>query len=131
MTEQLMKKILIVEDDPAILDVYQIIMKKAGFDVQTTSLGREAIEMMKKLGDSHQVMPDIILLDLILPDLNGMDVLKEIRANDASKNIKVFIFSNQEENQTSQMDGIKPDKFIVKANITPSQLVELIKKELV
>ena len=125
-----MKKILLVEDDSAIIDIYEIMMKKAGFDVQVISLGQDVIKKIKKIETREEIKPDIILLDLILPDINGMEVLSEIRKSDATKNIKVFILTNQEKAEFQEKEGIKPDKFIIKANITPTQLIELIKKEL-
>ena len=61
--------------------------------------------------------------------MNGIDVLKEIKSNEESKSIKVFILTNQGEVKFDQTD-LRPDKVIIKANITPTQLVETIKKEL-
>jgi len=67
------------------------------------------------------------LLDLILPDINGVEVLYEIRKNDATKDIKVFVLTNQQESEMPHSD-VKPDKFIVKANTTPTQLLDIIKE---
>lgn len=124
------KKIILVEDDPAITDIYEIMMKKAHFNVEIVRLGQEAIKKIKSIENGEEIKPDIILLDLILPDINGMEVLKEIRKNNTTKDITVFILTNQSYIESQQLDNIKPDKFIIKANITPTQLLELIKERL-
>jgi len=125
-----MKKVFLIEDDLAIVDIYQTMIKKANFDVEVFNLGQETIKKIKEIETDHGAKPDIVLLDLILPDIDGIEVLKEIRKSNATKDVKVFILTNQENVEPQQLDGVKPDKFITKANITPTQLVELIKKEL-
>ncbi len=125
-----MKKVLLVEDDAAIIDIYQMMIKKAHFDVEVLSLGQEVIKKMQRVEAKEEEAPDIVLLDLILPDINGIEVLKAIKTNDATKDIKVFILTNQEESGVHPSGDIKPDKFLIKANITPTKLIELIKKEL-
>lgn len=129
MTKRKNKKVLLVEDDSAIIDIYQMMIKKAGFDVEVISSGQEVIKRIKDLKANEQSKPDIVLLDLILPDINGAEVLKEIKNNNVAKDIKVFILTNQEEG-LQKLGDVKPDKFIIKANITPTQLIELIKEQL-
>lgn len=119
---------MLVEDDVAILDIYQIMMKKEGFEVEMFSSGEEAIKSIKSIVAGEKEKPDIILLDLILPDINGFEIFKEIKKNDLTKKIKVFILTNQQDVQLT--DGEKPDNFLIKANTTPTQLMEIIKKEI-
>jgi len=125
-----MKKVILVEDDSAIIDIYQTMIKKAHFEVEVLSVGQDVMNKMKKIESGEEAKPDIILLDLILPDMNGVEVLKNIKTNKITKDIKVFVLTNQEETNVKFEGGTKPDKFIIKANITPTQLVELIKEEL-
>src|SRR3989338_1010216 len=120
------KKILLVEDDSAIIDIYQTMMQKADLAVEVASSGQEVLKKIKNIAAGEAEKPDIILLDLILPDMNGMDILTAIKNNEATKTIKVFILTNQEESKTQIPGTIKPDKFIIKANITPTQLLETI-----
>ncbi len=124
------KKILLVEDDPAIIDIYTMMMKKAGFDVEVASLGQDVIKKIKAIESKEDAKPDIILLDLILPDMNGAEILSQIRANAATKNIVVFILTNQENAEKQIPKNIVPDKIIIKANLTPTQLVDIIKERL-
>jgi len=129
-TENKMKKIILVEDDPAIIDIYETLMKRAHFDVRVISLGQEVISMIKNIADGTEPKPDLILLDLILPDISGIEVFKEIKKNEKTKDIKIFIITNQQDIQSGQLGSAKPDKFIIKANISPTQLLELIKEYL-
>lgn len=124
------KTIFIIEDDSAIADIYKTLMEKSGFKAEVFSLGQEAVKRLKEGEANEGGKPDIILLDLILPDINGMDVLREIKSNEKTKGIKVFILTNQEGVKFEQSDPIRPDKVIIKANVAPTQLIDIIKEEL-
>lgn len=123
-----MKKIILVEDDPTIIDIYSTLMKKAHFDVRVIGSGQEVINMVKNIENGEESKPDIILLDLILPDINGIEVFKEIKKNKKTKDIKIFILTNQHDVQPQELGDAKPDKFIIKANVSPTQLLEFIKE---
>lgn len=120
------KKIILVEDDPVIADIYASVFKKAGLNVVIVGLGKDVLPTIKE----EKSKPDIILLDLILPDINGMEVLRDIRNDSGVQDIPVFVLTNQKEEQGEKSNNIQPDKFIIKANITPTQLLDLIKKQL-
>lgn len=124
------KRIILVEDDSAIVDIYKTLMEKANFDVRVIGLGQEVIKMIKDIEEGTELKPDIILLDLILPDINGIEVFKEIKKNPKTKYIKVFILTNQQDVQQEQLGDEAPDEFIVKANIAPTQLLKLIQEHL-
>ncbi|MBM3206300.1 MAG: response regulator [Candidatus Staskawiczbacteria bacterium] len=123
------KKVFLVEDDSAISDIYKAIMEKSDLDVEVFSMGQDIIKAVKLIGKDGGNTPDIILLDLILPDMNGLDILKEIKTNESSKDIKVFILTNQSDVDFGEI-VVRPDKIVTKANITPTQLVDVIKEEL-
>ena len=125
------KTILLVEDDVALVDVYKIAIRDLkNVDLEVASLGKKAMDRIKgiKAGTSEKL--DLVLLDLSLPDMNGIDILKEIRSNDKTKDIPVFVLSNYEINQIPELEQIKPDKFIQKTSINPTQFVEIIKEQL-
>lgn len=124
------KSIFLIEDDLAIIDIYQMVLEKAGFEVQGISSGKEVMKKIKAIQTGQEPKPDLVLLDLILPDMNGMEILKEIRGNEATKEMVVFILSNQQPSEINQLEDIKPDKFIIKANITPTDLVATIQEQL-
>lgn len=124
------KIIYLIEDDANIIDVYKRAFETAGIDFEAISLGREAIKKIKAVAESGNGKPSIVLLDLILPDINGIEILKEIKNNENTKDIRVFILSNYSDPDFLKSEKVKAEKFILKASITPTQLADLIKKEL-
>ena len=124
------KTILLVEDDLATIDVYEIALTKAGFEVEVASSGSEAIERIKAVGQGAK-KPDLVLLDLLLPDINGIEVLKEIRGQKETKDTLVFVMTNYTDGELEKIGyKLKAEKSILKAEYTPSQLAELVKKRL-
>ncbi|MEI6596635.1 MAG: response regulator [bacterium] len=116
-----MPKILIVEDEEFLSDMYKIKFERAGYITVTASDGLEGFELAKK------EQPDLILLDLILPRLDGFKVLAKLRQEPSTKKIKVFILSNL--GQSDEVNkGMKTgaDGYFIKANLTPSQLLEKV-----
>ena len=122
------KKMILIEDDPAIIDVYKMAMKNTDIDMEVINWGKEAIKEIKEMQEDKRERPGLVLLDLILPDINGVEILKEIKGNDKTKDIIVFILSNYTNIKIEQTDKIKADKIILKTEITPTQLVSLIKR---
>ncbi|OGI17814.1 MAG: hypothetical protein A3J63_03385 [Candidatus Moranbacteria bacterium RIFCSPHIGHO2_02_FULL_40_12b] len=116
------KKILLVEDDVFVSDVYQTKLKQEGFEVISAENGSEA---MKKL---ETVVPDIILLDIIMPYMDGKEVLARLKESEKWKNIPVIILTN-----LSQRDDVEEilqkgaDDYLIKSHFTPSEVVEKIK----
>ncbi len=124
------KKVLFIEDDSALVDVFGEILVAEGFEVKVISSGGEALKKIKDIQRGDEKKPDIVLLDLILPDINGGEVLREIRANDATSGIIVFVLTNQQTPELQNLEDIKADEFIIKASVTPTQLLGMINKKL-
>ncbi|OGZ17854.1 MAG: hypothetical protein A2V72_00760 [Candidatus Nealsonbacteria bacterium RBG_13_37_56] len=125
------KKILLIEDDLAITDVYQIAFKGAGFKVETLSDGQSTMDKVKDIQSGKENAPDLILLDIILPDINGMDILKEIKKDEKTKNIPLIILSNNTDVELKRMGyDLGNQRCLTKSQYTPTQLVEILKKEL-
>jgi len=126
------KKIILIEDDMAIIDVYKVAMGNTDIDMEVISWGKEAIEKVKEMQEGKREKPSLVLLDLFLPDIDGREILKEIKENDKTKDITVFILSNYTNVNNKQKEETenKADKVILKAEITPTQLVALIEKQL-
>ena len=125
------KLILFVEDDLATIDVYKTALEKVGFNVSPILLGEEAIRKIKEAEKGEIKKPDLILLDLILPDINGIRVLEEIRKQEKTKDIPVLILTNYTDSELEQ-EGLKlkAEKYLLKTDHTPSQLVEIVKNTL-
>ncbi len=123
-------KIFLIEDEFDVMYVYKTALKAADIDVEAITSGKEAMEKIKEIQEDKREKPFLVLLDLILPDINGLEILYAIRKNNATKDIIVFILSNYTSDALRNISYIKPDKFLLKADITPTQLVELVKQQI-
>ncbi len=121
-----MPKIVIVEDDPMIQEIYQKKFSEAGFEVLTAVSGQKVLELAKEQQDI-----DVVLLDLLMPKMNGFEVTENLRNPEGgyNPNIKIIIFSNlsQKEDRDKAMK-LGADGFITKAEYTPSDLVKEVQR---
>lgn len=120
-----MTKIAIIEDDQAISQMYRIKFETEGYKVETAANGKLGLELIR------QMQPDIILLDLMMPEMNGDEMLLKMRATDWGKDIKVIVLTNMGEQEAPE--SVKSQhvrRFIVKAEMTPRQVAEMVKQEL-
>jgi len=119
------KKILVVEDDFYIRDLYKLQGQLMNYEVFTAADGEEGIEKIK----SHR--PDIILLDLMMPKVDGMTVLRTIRSDPAFANMKFIITTNMEDSITeSAAKQLGVLEYVLKINNTPQAIMELVKKHI-
>ncbi len=122
MNENKRKKILIIEDDFYISDMYRIKLESENFEAITADDGIRGIKMLEKQ------KPDVVLLDIVMPKMDGFNVLKMIRKNPSLKEIPVILLTNlgQKENVKRGLE-LGADSYIIKAHFTPSEVVEKIK----
>jgi len=119
------KKVLIVEDDALLLRVLSEIFSSEGFEIATVENGLEVVDLVKNFS------PDIILLDLIIPGIDGFAVLKQLKANETTKKIPVVILSNLEDvGDIKSGKVLGADEYFIKANIEVSKIVDYVKKKL-
>jgi DNA-binding response OmpR family regulator len=118
------KKVLIIEDDNMISSMYRTKLEQDGYEVVIANNGAEGLDKVR------ESMPDIILLDVIMPQLDGFTVLKELREN-MNINVPIVMLTNlgTEEDQKKGND-LGASDYLVKANLTPSQVSETIQKNL-
>jgi len=124
-------KILIIEDDEPTIKLFQEVFSMAGFEIEVLNLGQKAIERLKEIREGKKEKPDLILLDLILPDINGIEVLKEARKYPETKSLKIYAltnYSSPEFNEELNKEGI--DKILLKAQYSLNELIEIIKQGL-
>jgi DNA-binding response OmpR family regulator len=118
-------KIAIIEDDAAIAQMYRMKFEAEGFQVETAEngkLGLELCEVMK---------PDVVLLDLMMPEMNGDEMLARLRQTEWGKDTKVIILTNMGEQEApATIKELNVEAFIVKADMTPRQVAELVEQHL-
>lgn len=120
-----MTKIAIVEDDPTISQMYRMKFEADGFDVELADNGKRGVAMVESFS------PDLILLDLQMPEMDGPTALAEMRKHDWGKNVPVIILTNMgEEESPKELKALGIHSYIVKADLTPSQVVAHVKEAL-
>ena len=118
-----MTKIAIIEDDATINQMYRMKFEADGFDVRIANNGKIGVELVASFE------PDVILLDLQMPEMNGAEALEHIRAQDSSKTTPVIVLTNLgEEEAPAEIRSLGNHSYIVKANLTPRQVVAHVKE---
>jgi len=118
-----MKKILIVEDDISLSKLYDKKFEKSGFEVLLAGNGKEAIDRAKK------ELPDIILMDVMMPVMNGLEALKALKKIVGLKEIPVVITSNYGELQNITLGfNLGAEDYLIKVEHTPEDIVETVKQ---
>lgn len=120
-----MTKIAIIEDDQTISQMYRLKFEADGFEVQLADNGKRGVTLVKDFN------PDIILLDLQMPEMDGDEALSEIRKHDWGKNLPVIILTNMGQEESPKiLESLNVSSYIVKADFTPSQVVGRVKETL-
>jgi len=116
-------KILIVEDEPNLLELYRMALERAGFEVFTAVNGEVGFMLAKSNP------PDLVLLDILMPKVDGYEMLRRVKAEATTKNVPVIIFSNLSQKEEIEK-GLKlgAADFIIKTSITPTAMVEKVKQ---
>lgn len=115
-------KVLVVEDDKMILDMYTLKFAQEGYKVVQAENGKDGLAMAKKES------PDIILLDIILPQMDGFTVLKKLKSDSSTKNMPVVLLTNLgQDGDVKKGLELGAVDYLIKANYTPSQVVEKVK----
>lgn len=111
-------RLYLVDDDRFLLDMYAVKFKAAGHEVTAFSGGEEVLKALRE-----QPLPDALLLDIVMPGLDGFEILGTIRSEHLAQGVKVIILSNQ--GQESDIDKAKElgaDGYIIKASAIPSEV---------
>ena len=117
----IMAKVAIIEDDQAISQLYRMKFEGEGFQVETAAGGQLGLELAEKM------QPDIVLLDITMPDMSGYQVLAKIRESDWGKNLKVVILTNRSEQEVGDtVRNLGVSAVIVKAMMTPRHVVNMV-----
>ena len=116
-------KILLAEDDLQLIDMYKKKFELEGFDVTLAEDGKKTLAILE------EERPDIVLLDIMMPEINGIEVLKNIRENDETKDLLVIILTNlSNESTAEEIYRYGATDYLVKAELTPIQVVDKVKE---
>lgn len=116
-------KVAIIEDDPAIIQMYKLKFETEGYEVMTAGDGVEGLELIESFE------PNAVLLDLMMPNMNGMEMLSKLRSMAGGRDVKVIVLTNMGDTETAtKVYKMAADDYIVKAEMTPLQVVERVSK---
>lgn len=118
-------KILIIEDEEALLDIYVLRLTQEGFIVSAARRGGEGVRLAKK------EQPDLILLDIVMPEMDGYEVLEKLQQDPKTKNLRVIFLTNlgqEEEIRAGKHMGA--EDYIIKSSLTPSALAHVVAEKL-
>ncbi len=121
----MLAKICVIEDDRPIASMYQYKLQKEGYEVSVAYDGFSGIKLVQEW------RPDLILLDLKMPNMSGDEMLEKMRATTWGSDIRVIILTNISKNEASQkLRFLNVDRYIVKAHHTPAQIVQIVNEVL-
>lgn len=122
-------KILIIEDDLPIIKLFKEVFPMAGLEIEILDLGKKVIERIRDIQQGKKEKPNLVLLDLILPDMNGLEILKEFRKYPETKDVKIYAltnYSNPDTNEELKKEGI--NRILIKSQYSLKELTEIIKE---
>lgn len=119
------RTVICIEDEPAMIDLVKLILKNRGFDVQGALGGKEGLDLIA------QVNPDLVLLDLMMPDMNGWDVYQQMKADDTMKSIPVIVVTAKAQNidKVLGLHIAKVQDYITKP-FSPAELLKSVNRVL-
>lgn len=123
MNDKTVKQILCIEDEPEMIDLIRLILGRRGFDVQGAGGGAEGLRMVR---ETH---PDLVLLDLMMPDMDGWEVYQQMKADEATRNIPVIVVTAKAQNidKVLGLHIAKVDDYIAKP-FSPQELLNSVEK---
>ena len=120
-----MAKILFIEDDPLLVKIYSTRLSQDGFEVLSAENGEAGLQV------AETQVPDLIVLDIMMPRLDGFSVLEKLRTSEKTKNTPILVYSNLgQEDETARAKKMGATDFIIKANLSPTEMIAKIKEYL-
>jgi CheY-like chemotaxis protein len=122
MVKKTPKSILVVEDDEALSEAYKLVLEHAGYTTRTAMSGVDALKAIEELE------PDVILLDIRMPVMDGIAFLKAYQPSSRPNPASVIVFSNYDmQQEVDEVYELGAERYVLKAWASPSELVKLIK----
>lgn len=120
-----MQAILFVEDEPTLQKALGLALAQEGYEVKTTADGEAGLQF------AREIKPNLILLDLILPKMDGFEVLEELKKDDGTKDIPVIVLTNLESSQDIEKAlALGANTYLVKANYDLKDVIEKVKENI-
>jgi len=125
MSDENKKTVLIVEDDSFLSDMYQTKFSVSGYNVLLAQNGMQCLELLR----NNTSAPDIALLDVVMPKMDGLELLELLKKDDRTKNIPIILLTNLGQDKDVKK-GLEmgADMYLIKAHYTPSQVVEKVEE---
>lgn len=115
-------KVLIIDDEMGILKMYEAYLKTANIEVVAANSGEEGLKL------ATDVKPDVILLDIIMPKMNGLDVLQKLKEQETTKNIPVYLLTNLPADCSGdKATALGAAGYLVKAENEPKMVIDIIR----
>jgi two-component system, OmpR family, response regulator VicR len=123
MNDKVFKRILCIEDEPEMIDLIRIILGRRGFEVQGAAGGLEGLKLVR------ETLPDLVLLDLMMPDMDGWEVYQQMKADESTRNIPVIVVTAKAQNidKVLGLHIAKVDDYIAKP-FSPQELLNSVEK---
>ena len=123
MKNTTVKRIICIEDEPEMIDLIQLILNRRGFKVTGAAGGKEGLQMVR---DTH---PDLVLLDLMMPDMDGWEVYQQMKADETTRGIPVIVVTAKAQNidKVLGLHIAKVDDYIAKP-FSPQELIDSVEK---
>jgi len=125
MNDTVKKHILCIEDEPEMIDLIRLILGRRGFEVEGASGGKEGLEMIR------EKLPDLVLLDLMMPDMDGWEVYQQMKADEKTKDIPVIVVTAKAQSidKVLGLHIAKVEDYIAKP-FSPQDLLDSVAKVL-
>jgi len=125
MTQDGKYKIFIVDDDKFLLDMYSLKFSNEGFDVESALESRAVLEKL----ENEDYSPDVLLMDLVMPGMDGFELIEKIKEKKLAKKARLIILSNLgDDDEIARAKKLGVHGYIIKANTTPSEVVVKVKE---
>lgn len=125
MAESKKKNILLIEDEEMLASMYETKFQNEGYQIRKALDGETGLKL------AQEQQPDLILLDIIMPKLDGFSVLKKIKEDPKLKNVPVVLLTNLGQDEDIEKGNkLGAAGYLVKANLTPGEVIEKIKQYL-
>ena len=123
MNTATVKRIVCIEDEPEMIDLIQLILNRRGFDVHGAPGGKEGLSLVREM------LPDLVLLDLMMPDMDGWEVYQQMKADESTRDIPVIVVTAKAQNidKVLGLHIAKVDDYIAKP-FSPQELMDSVEK---